>query len=551
MSKMKKPSKKPTTFRFKPLDAIGASAAEDDEDFLQSCFVDDGYLSLLSETTNAKSLVLGRTGAGKTALLKKLCSDAERVIEIQPESLALSYISNSTILNFISNLGVNLDTFFRLLWRHIFTVEILRRHFSIGSKKQNNFFLQKLSDYFRNKNHRRAVEYLREWGEEFWEETEYRIKEITTKLENELESSIGIKAADLRSGVSLSLNPSKKITEERKQEIIHRAQTVINKVQIRELSDVIKLIGEGILTDPQKKYYIVIDRLDEDWAEAQVRYRLIRALIDTIRIFNSVRHAKIVIAIRIDLLQRVYQQTRDHGFQEEKIESLYLPLEWTKELLIDILDRRIGHLIKRSYTRGKVSHRDILPKQINNQPTIDYILDRTFRRPRDVILFFNKCITQAKGKPNISAKMVNIAERDYSRERLRSLQDEWSADYPHMTSFAEILKGFRSQFLLSELTKEHCEEFCLQFLSRTTKLKDDLSEAAEELYEERINAEEFRKRVVLILYNIGFLELKLEKFEGFSSAISSQTTISSIELDDDTRIKIHPMFWRVLGIKPV
>ena len=51
----------------------------------------------------------------------------DNVIEVQPESLALAYISNSTILQFVHDLGVNLNIFFRLLWRHVFTVEILSR----------------------------------------------------------------------------------------------------------------------------------------------------------------------------------------------------------------------------------------------------------------------------------------------------------------------------------------------------------------------------------------------------------------------------------------
>ncbi len=546
MSKIKR-TKKPETFRFRHLDAIGASAAEDDVEFLQSCFVDNGYLPYLHETTDPRSIILGRTGTGKTALLKKLCGDAERVIEIKPESLALSYISNSTILNFISDLGVNLDTFFRLLWRHVFTVEILRRHFSIGSNKSNRFFLQRLVDFIKHKRHREAVEYLRQWGETFWEETEYRIKEITQKLESEIEGSIGMKATEL----NVSINPSKRITEEQKKEIIQRAQTVVNRVQVRELSSVINLIDEEVLTDPQKKYYIVIDRLDEDWVEDRVRYRLIRSLIDTIRNFNSVRHAKIIIAIRIDLLQRVYRLTRAPGFQEEKLASLYLPLRWTKKQLIDILDTRIDHLIQRTYTNSQVSFRDILPQQIGKQFAIDYILDRTFMRPRDVILYFNQCIAKAEGQPKISPRIASIAEGEYSKERLRSLQDEWSADYPNMTTFTEILKGSKSQFLLSDLTKEDCENFCLDFLSTEIEREDDLSKTAKLLYDDSIKAEEFRKKIIAIFYNIGLLEVKLEKFEGFSSIISRQTSISSADLDDNMRIKIHAMFWRVLGIKPV
>ena len=35
------------SFRFKPTDRIGAAGAEDDRDFLASCFVDTGALTLL------------------------------------------------------------------------------------------------------------------------------------------------------------------------------------------------------------------------------------------------------------------------------------------------------------------------------------------------------------------------------------------------------------------------------------------------------------------------------------------------------------------------
>jgi hypothetical protein len=95
-----------SSFRFKPTDTIGAAAAEDDQDFLTDCFVGTDALPLISDMQNSRLLVLGRTGAGKSALLTALeLGQRERVIRISPEQLALTYVANSTVLNFFGTLG--------------------------------------------------------------------------------------------------------------------------------------------------------------------------------------------------------------------------------------------------------------------------------------------------------------------------------------------------------------------------------------------------------------------------------------------------------------
>lgn len=111
----KKTSKtKEGIFKFKKNDQIGAACAELDDDFLRNCFVNTGDLDLLENINDRRVIVLGRAGSGKSALLKKI-SEKHRTIKILPENLALSYVSHSTILNFFSEIGVNLDPFFKLL----------------------------------------------------------------------------------------------------------------------------------------------------------------------------------------------------------------------------------------------------------------------------------------------------------------------------------------------------------------------------------------------------------------------------------------------------
>ena len=82
-------------YRFRSHDHIGAADAESDHSFLRECFIDTGEIDLLLDCDDHRRIVLGRTGAGKTALLTQVAERAHGVINIKPESLALAYISQS------------------------------------------------------------------------------------------------------------------------------------------------------------------------------------------------------------------------------------------------------------------------------------------------------------------------------------------------------------------------------------------------------------------------------------------------------------------------
>lgn len=157
---------------------VGAADAESDDLFLTNCFVDTGDLDTLKDCSSPKCLVLGRTGSGKTALLKQILKGA-CTVELSPEALALNYISNSQVLKFFEAAGVHLDVFYTLLWRHIITVELLKLKYGITNQERQNSFLQKIGQLLdRNETKRKALKYLSDWGSHFWEETEYRTKEF-------------------------------------------------------------------------------------------------------------------------------------------------------------------------------------------------------------------------------------------------------------------------------------------------------------------------------------------------------------------------------------
>ena len=262
----KKSQKKPArTFIFRKHANIGAADAIDDKKFLAASFVDNGELEIIGTCDHPQCIVLGRTGSGKTALLERLSTNKEKVIKLAPEGLALTYISNSDVLGFFITAGVNMDLFYRLLWRHVFAVEIIREHYHIVNEKSRDNFLAQLKDrILGNKARQDAIQYLLKWGESFWKESEYRVKEITKKIEDELGVAVEGQIKSPIGGLKLSTEMAQRLTEEEKGEIVHKGQVVIDKVQMKTLSEIISLLESHLLDDKQKKYYITIDRLDEN-----------------------------------------------------------------------------------------------------------------------------------------------------------------------------------------------------------------------------------------------------------------------------------------------
>lgn len=128
-------------FVFRKHMSIGEVDAENDTKFLRDCFVDTGDYEVLEDTQSSQCIVLGRTGSGKSALLERLEECEEQIIRIEPDELALKHISNSTILSFFEELGVDLDIFYSLLWQHTFAVELIKHKYGIDTPLEKIGFL--------------------------------------------------------------------------------------------------------------------------------------------------------------------------------------------------------------------------------------------------------------------------------------------------------------------------------------------------------------------------------------------------------------------------
>lgn len=173
-------------FRFRKGMNVGQIDAALDP-LLADAFIDTGDLDVLLDTSNPQSIVVGRTGAGKSALLLTLEDRCERVIRIEPSALSLQYLSNSTVLPVLTKAGVHLEPFYQLLWRHVFVMELIRHRFQLREDGGAASFLDRLSTALTaNRAERAALEYYKEWNPTLWETTDVRVREITNKLQERI-----------------------------------------------------------------------------------------------------------------------------------------------------------------------------------------------------------------------------------------------------------------------------------------------------------------------------------------------------------------------------
>jgi Cdc6-like AAA superfamily ATPase len=523
---------------------IGSASAESDDAFLFEAFLDTGALESVLNFNDKKFLVLGRTGSGKTALIRKVLNDRPNVIKIDPERLSINHIENSNIVSWLIDHEFNIDIFFQLLWRHVFSVELLKRRYGLNNEHKAQNFLQTLTNIFSAKR-AKALKYLSEFDVEFWQDSDVRVQQITNRFEFGLKNEAGIDFERLKGRSEASLRDDHEFVSE----IEQRIKTVTGKVQMAQLSEVIDLLSETF-SDPKHALYIVVDDLDLPFASEKTRIKLIRALIDSVRKMRSIPYVKFIVAMRDDLLAQVFDRTRDAGFQVEKYEDDILPLQWNANQLFELTEKRIGLLFKRQYTKDGVKFYDVFPQEVKRVKSREYMLSRTLMRPRDIIKFVNESLIAAQGDSEISPKAVQDAELKYSINRLAALFDEWRGRYPSAEIASSILRGRNQSFQYGEINEEAVDKVILELASLEYS-NDPLVAVCKKYFEATSTARETALHLVLdCLYNLGLIGIKPYADAKYEWSSNSWKNIRAQSWAADSRIQIHSTFIRGLSVNP-
>ena len=117
-------------YKFRKNANIGNLDAETDG-FLDNCFYQSEIYNTLvkfdDDSDFAKRIIIGRTGSGKTALLKMIAGDSKikKHDIIEAESTVFEHIKNNIFISHLMANNIDLRVFYKSLWLHVLLVKVI------------------------------------------------------------------------------------------------------------------------------------------------------------------------------------------------------------------------------------------------------------------------------------------------------------------------------------------------------------------------------------------------------------------------------------------
>lgn len=288
------------------------------------------------------------------------------------------------------------------------------------------------------------------------------------------------------------------------------------------------------------KYYICIDELEAYYRTKELYIRdltMIRDLItETKRInymlkANHINNIKVILSVRTEVVNSIsrelpgFEFNKDLGGFAEKISWTGVRREFLFHPLLSIWLKRIqGTLTKNSlaYSLNDIFY-NMFDTSIGLERIEDYILDRCWSKPRDIIRFMGCLNAQAgEGQYRYDAKSFANCMDQYSKESKEELVEELEAIY----TSAQVERIFAALTAYKKvLTKE---ELCEQVDKFVLKQWPSI-----EVYE-----------VISDLYRIGVLGIKNKKTGKELWGYLGQTYVEG----EEWRFIVHRGLWRNLEL---
>ena len=529
---------------------IGKLSAENDDAYLFDCFITNNYYNEIFDVNSPKMVLSGRTGSGKSAVIRYIHRNAEHSAEVDLQNMSMDYIANSDVINFLFAMNADVDLIFQSLWKHVLCIELIRLLFDVRNEVQSQSLFQRFRNSFADDSRKKnALVYLENWASKFWVDMDVNLREVTQNFETKMEAEFGpqIKAFKMNAGYERTLG------NEKRTQLQTRIKKIVNSQQLAELSRVLDLLKDEVKKG-QKQYYILFDRLDEKWADESIKYILISSLFEVLRSFRKIDNLKIAIAIRTDLLEKTLKSHSSIGYQRDKFGDILQEVSWTKSQLFNLVNTRIDALFKRKYTTENVSFYDIFCKNIGQIDTFDYMISRTQMRPREILDFVNRCIAASEGEGMISASKVRKTEVQYSIVRLESIADEWRVLYPTLDDILTCIKGFKKNFsfadflnstridrIIEKVTDSNYSDNCAIQIS----ILSYLSDTAESNKKNNIAT-----NIVQMLYHIGILGVKREANLTMQWSDFNSSVLQFDDLNNNFRMQFHDTYDLSLNVRP-
>ncbi|MEN8191476.1 MAG: hypothetical protein ABFS12_01585 [Bacteroidota bacterium] len=433
------------------IEDFGTIDAESDKKLL-NYFVETKYLERVLEFE--KSIIIGRKGSGKTAIYKYIKKNKENT-----EGLLFKDYP-WRIHDAFKNSIVSEQESFINSWTFLIYIEFLK------------LVVKNIDEY--DKKTKKEIKKIKKWLKKNWGTASFDFKNTFSPRKKRFLWSFNPQA------FGFSLGSISKVFENKQE--LSETLTEINK----SLKNILTKINEkGV------EYNLIFDELDLGYDPFDNTYktRIIGLLLSAYRSYNEFGdNLRVYVFIRSDIVKELTFQDKNK-IKDNIIQDLnWEPNDEDSNLsLKQLVSRRIKENITSSTDKFNSNWNSIVDNRNigRNQKKWNYIIERTFLRPRDVIKFLNLILEEAKKRikkeKKTSSKIVNIdiqnSKKSYSEYLYSELSDEVKAKHPNFDNYLEILREIHNvSFSLEDFTIAYEE------VSKRLNIDESASEILEIFY---------------------------------------------------------------------
>ncbi|GAA1626632.1 P-loop ATPase, Sll1717 family [Actinoplanes couchii] len=188
----------------------------------------------------------------------------------------------------------------------------------------------------------------------------------------------------------------------------------------------------------------MLDQLDESWDGSQEKKQLLVGLIKAVKRVNDdfgwrndpIQGVRAVAFLRTDIYDSLDFDDKD------KVRDTVHEIRWGNDELKHMLESRLDSITLNSIFETSTDiHKGRIPKG-----SFNYLVSRTFMRPRDLLQFLNAVRSENPDATNITSRIVEKAETRYSRDKVDDLRQEYRRGAPWIDVAIESLRQGPNKF---------------------------------------------------------------------------------------------------------
>lgn len=466
---------------------LGDIRAEHDTKMLDLAFYETpDYRTIIEPENGSKSIIVGRRGTGKSALVFKLQKHFSALpnticVMIAPEDVDI-YTLRALLPTFQDRYNLIRATF-RLLWRYAIAVESfisISSHYKLPTED---------------------LETLRKASAEWVKLGPRFLRRLTTLAQSQIprglvsEGIVGELAATLKVG---------------------------------EIEDELSLA----LHYTKKSAVILIDKLDEGYEPDTGGIAIVAALAHAISALNGmIKNVRGIVFLRDNIFRSIARLDSDFS---RNLEGQVLRLHWDRYHLLNMIANRLRIAFTLEHESSQRVWDACTAQSMRGSSGFDRCLKLTLFRPRDLLILLNEAIYNADSQDRrfIDDSDIETTAKSVSQNRLNDLIKEYDTVIVCLDQMAPSFAGKRANWTLAEL-KEHFSMF--------TKADGGYVKLLQHAGIIGIEG------IVAQLYSVGFLGIKDPSTGTYVFCHDGKGP--SISLNDDSALLIHPCYWIGLGIR--